>query len=91
MGQQVQLPRILDLSAAAPIHTELSGLRGKPVELDASEVERLSGVCLQVLIAAHEAWVTDEIEFKISNPSEAFSAGVRLMAAQDFLELEQAS
>lgn len=93
MGQSMELPAILDLNAAAIVHHELNNLRGKAVELDASGVERLGGVCLQLLLAARAAWAADGNGFKIANHSEAFAASARLMAAVELLEnvQEQAS
>lgn len=93
MGQTVELPAVLDLNSAAIVHHELNSLRGKAVELDASGVERLGGVCLQLLLAARAAWAADGHEFRIINQSDAFAASARLMAANDLLAdvQEQAS
>ena len=91
MDQRMDLPSVLDLSAVSSIQTELNGLRGKSLELDASGVERLGGICLQVLLAAKAAWETDEKEFRIVNPSEAFTTNARLMAASELVEQELAS
>jgi chemotaxis protein CheX len=79
----MRLPQILDLGAAAPLQAELSAARGQPLQLDASGVERLGGLCLQVLIAAQAQWRADAVEFAIANPSAAFAEGARLMAAHN--------
>ena len=91
MDQRMDLPSVLDLSAASSIKTELNGLRGKSLELDASGVERLGGICLQVLLAARAAWEADGNEFRIANPSEAFIKNARLMAANELVEQVLAS
>ncbi len=76
----MKLSPILDLSAAAPLATAFNGARGQPIEIDASAVERVGGVCLQVLIAAQNAWTSDGVPFALVNPSEAFLSNIRLMA-----------
>ena len=84
----MRLPQILDLAATAPLASSLLGARGEPLHLDASEVERLGGLCLQVLLAAQVQWRADGVEFSIVNSSAAFAEGVRLMAAHDLAPRE---
>jgi chemotaxis protein CheX len=79
----MRLPQILDVHAAAPLKAELVRMRGGAVELDASDVERLGGLCLQVLLAARAAWGADSCSFRIINPSTAFAEAARLMGAAD--------
>jgi|CXWL01.1.fsa_nt_gi chemotaxis protein CheX len=79
----MRLPQILDLGAAAPLWSGLSSVRGQALQVDASEVERFGGLCLQVLVAAQAQWRADGVEFSIVNPSSAFADGVRLMAAHE--------
>ncbi len=80
------LPPVLDLAAAGPLQTALLGLRGKPATLDASEVQRMGGLCLQVLLAARAAWSTDGHGFRLTQPSPAFTEATQLMAAGILLE-----
>jgi chemotaxis protein CheX len=80
----MRLPQILDIGAAAPLWSELARARGGPIDLDASQVERLGGLCLQVLLSAQAAWVADAAAFRIVNPSAAFIEATRLMAVSDF-------
>lgn len=84
----MQLASILDLAAAKPLWTELSARRAQPLEVDASSVERLGGLCLQVLIAARRAWQADGVAFAIANPSQAFTDAVRLMAGEELMAAE---
>lgn len=81
----MKLPPLLDLGAAASLRSQLMEQRGRKLELDCSEVERLGGLCLQVLVAARNQWRVDGIDFEIVNSSPAFSEGARLMAAADFV------
>lgn len=87
----MKLPPILDLGAAAPLATEFNAARGQPVEVDAAAVERVGGLCLQVLVAAQLAWRIDAVPFAIVNPSEAFLNNVRLMAAHELVPEEMAA
>ncbi len=68
------LPANLDTRAAPALHEALMGFDGQPLTLDGSQVESLGGQCLQILLAAHEAWAKQESQFAIENPSEALTA-----------------
>ena len=84
-GQALRLDEELDLSAAAPLKVALQARRGEALALDASAVQRLGGLCLQVLLAAAEAWRADELALEITEPSEAFSKAVRQLGADGCL------
>lgn len=61
----VELPEVLDLKAATPLTVEFLTLRGRPVHVDASNVQRLGGQCLQVLLSAAMTWKADKIPFAL--------------------------
>lgn len=69
----VSLPPVLDLQAAEPLRAELMSLRGRPMSLDASQVTRLGGLCLQVLMSARKIWVEDGVSLMVDQPSSGFS------------------
>jgi len=73
MSEVVALSPVLDMNAAEPLKAELLTLRGRAVMLDASNVERLGGLCLQVLLSARKTWAADGVELTIAPQSEAFS------------------
>jgi chemotaxis protein CheX len=75
----VQLPAVLDLGATAGLWRELTAMSGQPLRIDASGVERIGGLCLQILIAAEAKWAKDGLMFVVDNPSPAYIDGVRLM------------
>ena len=77
----IQLPETLDLKAAAPLRGMLMEARGAALSLDASGVQRLGGLCLQVLLSAEATWATDGHPFVISAASPAFAEGARRMGA----------
>lgn len=83
----IRLPAVLDLAAAAPLKESIAAVRGQAVEIDASDVERLGGLCLQVLAAARTAWTAEGHDFRIVNASEAFSSALALMGAGEHLGL----
>lgn len=84
----MQLASNLDLAAAKPLWTELVATRAQPIEIDASNVERLGGLCLQVLLAARRAWQADGVAFVIANPSQAFTDAVRLISGEELMVAE---
>jgi chemotaxis protein CheX len=63
----------LDLQAAEPLRAELMVLRGRPLSIDASQVSRLGGLCLQVLISAQKTWAEDGLPLSVDEPSAAFT------------------
>jgi chemotaxis protein CheX len=77
----VVLPRNLDFAAARPLWQELQQARGAPVAVDASQVERLGGLCLQVLLAASAEWRAAGHEFRIDAASQAFVTALETMGA----------
>lgn len=88
-GAKLQLEPVLDLGAAERLHAQLSGLRGQPLDIDASQVERLGGLCLQVLISARDTWHADGQPARVSQPSPAFEDAWALFAAPAFPDSQQ--
>ena len=83
----VRLEAILDLKSAAPLLQSIVAVRGQDLALEAGEVRRLGGQCLQVLLAAQAAWAQDGHSLDIRDPSPAFVEGGALMGAADLLGL----
>ncbi|WP_152047327.1 STAS domain-containing protein [Aureimonas psammosilenae] len=75
----IELPAIMDIKAATPLHRRLLALRGEAVHLDASRVERIGGQCLQVLCGAVAAWRQDGKALCVDTPSRAFEDGLALL------------
>lgn len=69
----VNLSPVLDLQAAEPLRAELMALRGRPLTLDASQVTRLGGLCLQVLMSARKTWAEDGLNLTVQQQSSVFS------------------
>ena len=56
----------------------------RPVKLDASRVNRLSGLCLQVLLSARNTWTSDNVPIALEDASAVFSKGWSLYGATPF-------
>jgi len=78
------LEPVLDLGAAERLHARLLELRGQPLDIDASQVERLGGLSLQVLISARNTWRADGQSAVIGQTSPAFDDAWAMFAAPGF-------
>lgn len=85
MTATLTLPNVLDLRAAAPLATQLRELVNAPLALDAAQVERIGGLCVQVLIAAAATWREAGHSFQVVNASAAFIDDVRRMGATQLI------
>jgi chemotaxis protein CheX len=74
MTARVTLKPVLDIQQAAPLKAELLAVRGQAAEIDAGAVERLGGLCLQVLLAARQTWQSDGQSLSLVGASEAFES-----------------
>ena len=77
-----RLPPILDLKAAAPLRAQLLELRGRPIVLDGEDVQRLGGLCLQVLLSARDSWVHDGMPFSLNPASDALQQSFALFGVE---------
>ncbi len=82
-GGTFRLPANLDSAEAARLATALKAARGLDLELDASEVRKLGGQCLQALLAARAAWSEDGFGFRFLDPSPEFLGACAQMGAGD--------
>ncbi|MGO4439386.1 STAS domain-containing protein [Rhizobium sp. RAF56] len=75
----LNLAAVLDLNEASTLRSKLMGLRGSNVAIDASGVERLGTLCVQVLLAAAKTWNEDKLSFTFSKVSEAFQKTMQMI------------
>jgi chemotaxis protein CheX len=80
----VSLPAILDLKEAKLLADQLKAVRGRPLKLDASRVERLGGLCLQILLSARNTWAADNLPIAVVNSSPAFTDALAAFGASSF-------
>lgn len=66
------LPVRLDLPAARGLAADLRARAGAPLLLDASRVEVLGGLCLQLLLAARQTWARTGVPLAVGARSAAF-------------------
>ena len=81
----LKLAAVLDLGAATPLAKAIGELRGSDLALDGSEVSRLGGQCLQVLISARRSWAVDERRLTINDASENLLAAISQFGAMPLL------
>jgi chemotaxis protein CheX len=75
----LDLPPVLDLTAASGLLEAFLERRGQVLAVDGSNVQRLGAQCLQVLLAARMAWEEDGQTLCVENCSEDFLASLELM------------
>ena len=84
MSETLTLAEVLDLNAAEPLKAELLALRGHELTLDASAVERLGGLCLQILMSARKTWDADGVNLRLGSVSQAWVEQWAAFGAPDF-------
>jgi chemotaxis protein CheX len=77
--KNISLAAVLDLNEASTLRTSLIGLRGYDVVVDASRVERVGGLCAQVIMSAAKTWDEDRMSFSFSRMSDAFQRTMQLI------------
>lgn len=73
MVNRLNLNQRLDSAAAERLRDDLSGAEGDDLALDASGVEVLGGLCLELLMCAGQVWAAAGRTFSIENPSPDFA------------------
>ncbi|OJF94259.1 STAS domain-containing protein [Pararhizobium antarcticum] len=77
--KSLSLPPILDLNEASALRGKLVALRGNSLVVDASAVERVGALCLQVLMAGARSWEEDKKSFTFTKVSDAFTKTTQLI------------
>ncbi|MFK0385039.1 MULTISPECIES: STAS domain-containing protein [Rhizobium/Agrobacterium group] len=75
----LKLSPVLDLNEASALHAKLMTMRGAPLSVDASEVERVGALCAQVLMAGAKSWEEDGKAFGFAKVSDAFDKTMKLI------------
>lgn len=63
--------------------------RGRPVQVDASEVDRMDTLVAQVMVIGTRTWAADEVPFSIINPSDAVTNGLTRLGLMDAVKIER--
>ena len=80
----VRLPEIIDVEAANRLAGDLLAHVGRPLTLDASYVQRMGGLGLQVLLSARKTWAEDGVPLTVIDPSTVFADALELFGAPAF-------
>lgn len=90
---ELAMPIQMDISEAPGLKTalQIEAASGCNVLLDASEVERLSAACAQVLIAFSREVAAQGRAARVVNASPAFLAGIETMGLSNMIEIEDAA
>lgn len=72
----ISLAEALDITAATPLVSDLLKMRGNDIRVDASQVRKLGGQCLQTLLCASQTWTHDGAKLELVNPSPEFIQGI---------------
>jgi chemotaxis protein CheX len=78
-AKKLNLEKVLDLNEASALHTKLMALRGSNLTIDASSVERVGALCVQVLMSAAKSWEEDKHSFSFSKVSDAMTKTMQLI------------
>lgn len=79
MTGTVTLPARLDLTAVGGLAGEIKQHAGQPLTIDATAVETLGGLCLQLLLASAAQWKREGQELMIPMRSDAFDDALSLL------------
>lgn len=74
----LSLDNVLDLNAAGSLHSKLMAARGSDLVIDASAVERVGALCIQVLMSAAKTWEEEKYSLTYSQMSDALTKTMQL-------------
>lgn len=82
------LPAMLSINAAAELRKDLLHLLdgSGSIEVDASEVERITTPCIQVILAMEKSAASAGRKFRVIAPSEAFSDAFKTLGLSSYLQ-----
>lgn len=78
-GTLLKLPAVLGLNEAVALHGQLLALRGSPLTIDASAVERCGTQSIQVIASAVRTWGEDQSSLVFSHLSDAFQRTLQVI------------
>ena len=77
-AKTLSLDNVLDLNAAGSLHSQLMAERGSDLVIDASAVERVGALCIQVLMSAAKTWQEEKHSLTFAQMSEALMKTMQL-------------
>jgi chemotaxis protein CheX len=82
-GKVYSLPAVMDSTFARKLHADILTMRGAPVNVDAGSVERVSTLCLQVLLSAARTWQAEGLGFSVDQPSDSMKGAFKLLGMEN--------
>lgn len=79
MDEKLLLPARFDSAAAQSVTQNLMARRGRPLSVDAGQVEFAGALGIQVLIAARRQWAAGDIAFEVTGISDALRDACRTL------------
>lgn len=89
--KSLSLDSVLDLNAAGDLHGKLSAMRGSDLVIDASAVEKVGTLCIQVLMSAQKTWEEEKKSLTFSKMSDALMKTMQLSGVNYELMLAKES
>ena len=86
MSQCLSLPAVIDSASVAALKSALLEHRGSDLTVDASAVQRIGGLGLQVILSAARTWAMEGHQFGVTGASESFNEMLRLTGAASLPE-----
>lgn len=82
---------VLNIARVGEFYTELTMILNeeKPIEVDASQLERIDISGMQVLLAFYQKAKSSGLEFSWGNPSDSFLRSAELVGLQQQLGLSE--
>ena len=90
-AKTLSLDNVLDLNAAGSLHSQLLGMRGSDLVIDASAVEKVGTLCIQVLMSARKTWEEEKKSLTFSEMSDALMKTMQLSGVNYELMLAKES
>lgn len=87
---RISLAPVLNSAAAAGLASDFLSVRGQPIQVDAGDVSRIGGLCLQVLLSAGKTWASDNVPFTLTRVSQALRDQASLLGADLIADSEGA-
>ena len=87
----VSCGEVLDIARVSEFYTELTMILNeeKPIEIDASQLERIDISGIQVLLAFYQKVKSSGFDISWSNPSESMLRSAKLVGLQEQLGLSK--
>lgn len=79
MNKPLNLPSRLDGPSAEQLAPKLAEITGKPLVLNGADVTFGGALGLQFLVSARRRWHQDDVEFEITNASDALRDSCRTL------------